>query len=618
MTALRYTVPLHPGESFKSFASRLGAVNGSPALIDFCRDMEIDVAAMGRGEPEAFERIASLGGADSDTLRQAAIMPDYPYFMLGGQRIARAFVNRSRLRVCPSCIRDDLENGDGPPHARPWLRSAWSVRFVRTCPRHGTFLAEPDVDVPACYRQDIAAICQDRKALEAITAPTELAFPSPLEDWMALRLAGHDGRSDYLASLPFHVAVRFTEIVGASVLHGRLFAIAKFTERQWLDAGRAGFGITSAGEDSIREFLGTFERNFRSSKRQFGGKIVFGSLYSWLQLTRDSGIEPLRELAREYVVDHFPVGPGDEFLGPVQRRRWHSLHSALKEYGLHPKRLRTLLLDAGMIDPSEARLSDHRAKFDAAAGDVLLRHVRDGLLVHEAIAHAGMSRNQWKVITEAGYIPSPTERMGTTRRGAYSRADIDAFLASVVYTTGRGDPEAMCDITKAVVIAQCSTLDIIRLLASKELDEVAVAPDRRGIGAVLVNPHEIKGKVPKRYRYRSTIRKASVYLGITIKEASARLGIGDEVLRRLVTAGHIPSVPMVAYSNRAGSCLLREDDVEAFRLRYMSLWEVAQSMGSRSRWKTNARLAEAGIVPTFTRAEFRQDIYERIAVEGLP
>lgn len=127
MTSLKYRVPLYPGEAYRSFASRLGAANGSPALIDFSRDMAIDLAGMRRGEIEAFERLVTLGGVASDALRQAAIVPDYPYSLLGGQRIARAFVNRTRLRVCPSCIRDDIENGSGPPHTRPWLRSAWSV-----------------------------------------------------------------------------------------------------------------------------------------------------------------------------------------------------------------------------------------------------------------------------------------------------------------------------------------------------------------------------------------------------------------------------------------------------------------------------------------------------------
>ena len=511
MTALKYRVPLHPGEAYRSFASRLGAANGSPALIDFSRDMAIDLAGMGRGETEAFERLASLGGVDGDTLRQSAIVPDHPYFLLGGQRIARAFINRSRLRVCPSCIRDDIENGSGPPHTRPWLRSAWSVKLVRTCPRHGTMLVEPDVEVPSCYRQDIAAICQDRKALAAMTVQADPASPSPLEDWMAARLAGQEGDSAFLASLPFHAAVRFTEIVGASVLHGRLFAIAKFTERQWLEAGTAGFEVTSAGEDSITEFFGTFNRNFRSAKRQVGGKILFGSLYSWLQTTREPGIEQLRTLAREYVIDNFPVGPGDEFLGPIHRRRWHSLHTARKEYGVHPKRLRRLLDEMGLVGPESAHLSDHRVRFDAAAADGFLRGIRDGLTSPEAMAYAGANLNQWKDLTTTGLVPAVTERT-TKTLAAYSREDIDAFLAKVRYSTGRGDPSTMTDLTKAARVAQCTVLEIIHMVIDRKLDKVAESPSRKGLAGVLVDPREVIGLLPPKEKK-----------GLTTAEACERL-----------------------------------------------------------------------------------------------
>lgn len=606
MSALKYIVPLHPGESFRSFASRLGAANGSPAMLDFCRDMAVDLVAMDRGDTSAFARLASLGGVDHETLQESAILHDYPNFVLAGQKVSRGFVARSRLRFCPHCIREDMENGEGPRQSRPWHRSAWSISLVRTCPKHQVLLVTPDIDVPAFFKQDVAVIFQNRKVLDAMVADNEPVPTSLLEEWTDKLLHGRDGGSSFLASLPFHVAVRFTEIVGASVLHGRLFKIAKFTEREWVEAGRAGFEITVAGEDAIREFLGTFERHFRSSRRQFGGKIVFGSLYSWLQLTRDPGVEPLRQLARDYVIDHFPVGPGDEFLGPVQRRRWHSLHSAHKEYGLHPKRVRSLLLDAGMIDPLEARLSDHRAKVDAASGDVLLRQVRDGLLVHQAISYAGMTNSQWNILTEAGYIPSPTERAGTTRRGAYSQADIDALLASVRYSTGRGDPAVMTSISIAVKMAQCSILEIVRMLVNRTVDRVAVSPSRKGFAGVLVDPEEIIALLPPKEKK-----------GLTTAEACKRLGLNEDVVRALMAAGHIPAIPTGRFAHGREVGHIPEKDVESFVARYASLWEVAQSMGSRSRWKTNARLAAAGIRPAFDRATYGSDVYERSKVAGL-
>jgi hypothetical protein len=84
-----------------------------------------------------------------------------------------------------------------------------------------------------------------------------------------------------------------------------------------------------------------------------------------------------------------------------------------------------------------------------------------------------------------------------------------------------------------------------------------------------------------------------------------------------VAAGHIPTNPTGKFAYGREVCHIAEKDAEAFAARYGSLWDVAQSLGSRSRWKTNARLAEAGIRPAFDRATYGSDIYEWSAIARL-
>ncbi len=554
MSALSYTVPLHRGESYRSFASRLAAANGSRAMLEFCRDMSIDLNAMGRGEDAAFDHLVRLGGVEGDDLRRSAIINEYPYFMLGGQKITRNFVPLSRLRVCPACIRDDMETGEGPPQTRPWLRSAWSVKLVRTCPKHRTLLVEPAVDVPVYFRHDAAVICQNREAMSAMSVVGEPVPASPFEDWMATRLDGRPSGSDFLASLAFHAAVRFTEVIGASAVFGKSSTIADFTQTQFVDAGRAGFAITAAGPDSIRAYLDGVLANFRQTVH-LGGKIMLGSLYAWLGQTKDGDIDPLRDLVRDY-----PIGPGDRILGTVTRRRWHSIHTAFKESGIHQVRLRKLLVEAGIVSREDAGLTDHKIKFDAETVTPLLRQWRDGLTKKEAQAHAGMSYSQLKLLVQAGFIRPLVDMPGSSRVD-FSRQDIDAFLASVLYDTANGDPTGMVDVTKATQMAQCFLADIVQMVVDRRLARVALSPSRKGFAGLLVDPKEVLALLPPKREKK----------GLTTAEACKQLGLNEDVLRALMAAGHIPTIPTGKFAHGREVCHIPEKDAEAFAARYASL-----------------------------------------------
>lgn len=100
-------------------------------------------------------------------------------------------------------------------------------------------------------------------------------------------------------------------------------------------------------------------------------------------------------------------------------------------------------------------------------------------------------------------------------------------------------------------------------------------------------------------------------------EACDRLGLNEDVVRALMAAGHIHAIPTGRFAHGREVCHIPEKEVEAFAARYASLWDVAQSMGNRSRWKTNERLAAAGIRPAFDRATYGADVYERAGILAL-
>ncbi|KQT42061.1 hypothetical protein ASG43_17450 [Aureimonas sp. Leaf454] len=55
------------------------------------------------------------------------------------------------VQACPTCLRTDLAEGEGPKDQRPFVRAWWCLRDISHCQKHGTYLVgkgrpAPDVD----------------------------------------------------------------------------------------------------------------------------------------------------------------------------------------------------------------------------------------------------------------------------------------------------------------------------------------------------------------------------------------------------------------------------------------------------------------------------------------
>lgn len=103
--------------------------------------------------------------------------------------------------------------------------------------------------------------------------------------------------------------------------------------------------------------------------RAWGAKVIFGKLNEFLgHHNQDVAYEPLRSLLRSHILPMFAIPAGELVLGrKLDRRHLHSIHSASRETGLHPKPLRRKLLALGIIYTLADRLSDHRVVFAAEA-----------------------------------------------------------------------------------------------------------------------------------------------------------------------------------------------------------------------------------------------------------
>jgi hypothetical protein len=98
------------------------------------------------------------------------------------------------------------------------------------------------------------------------------------------------------------------------------------------------------------------------------------------------------------------LGPEDTFLGKIDERRLHSVHSAAKTFRIHPKRLRKLLEVRGFTRSEQAKYSDARVVFDAKSIEPFIKELSDSVSRQASAIIVGVSPGSLKRLTDAGYI----------------------------------------------------------------------------------------------------------------------------------------------------------------------------------------------------------------------
>jgi hypothetical protein len=194
---------------------------------------------------------------------------------------------------------------------------------------------------------------------------------------VAARLAGQGGPA-WLDRQPIDVGVKACEILGAVALRGARPNVAAFTDAERDEADAAGVALAAEGPDAIRALFERLQAACPTDGGHAGPKAMFGYLFDWAterKLHRADAA--LVALLRAHIVETMPVGPGDILLHrPVAARRIHSVRTLAQQSRLNPRRLRKLLEARGVIPEPLRGMSDHRAWFDATAGEAVARDLR--------------------------------------------------------------------------------------------------------------------------------------------------------------------------------------------------------------------------------------------------
>lgn len=590
-----------PRETPGSYCSRVARKHGRTAR-QFADDCGIRFQDIVDGNASAIASLKEACGVDTSHFLNSTVrhVADRLY-EIGNEQLTVDTMRRGQLRACPQCLLEDQLGPDGALAA--YMRVEWLVEAVRVCPRHN--LPLDVISTGPHQTHDFAWHLQrmeDRAAPSVTPARREAGA---LIGYIIDRLAGR-AEVHWLDRMPLYAAIKSAEIVGAAINHGIHTSWNSLSDEDWHAAGIAGFELLTGGDDAFRGYLARVQRDHVESS--WGVKVVFGQLYNFLaQDTQDAVYEPLRGIMRSHIVKTVQIPAGDVVLGvKIKRRRLHSIHSASRETGLHPKPLRRKLMAFGIIDSLAEHLTDDRVVFDADEALAALESVKTSMSLEGAAVYLNIPRPHDRTVLAPPFITAvsiPSPRGG--HRPAFLQRDLDGLMARL--TSGASD-RGLGDLGY-VWLGEASKrcvkpmLDILTLLFDGKLTRVRLNPVERGFKAIQVNLDEVRGHL---HATRTTL---------SLRDVEHRLKASTQVVKALVDRGYLPSMLEINPISNLSSRVVLPEDIDAFIEAYVSLMGLARERGLHFR-ALKSQLDAAGIVPAFAREEVPATFYLRVGLDS--
>lgn len=608
MNVLFPTLPLRDGETPASFLSRMAQFYRRPSAHVLASDIGLTFPKLAAGDAPSIEHFARLVGVRPSTLFKNTIIMKGREGRLRGQFLLASSIHRTAVRVCPPCIAADIATSDLQPRLAAYGRPEWQITHLRTCTIHCIPII-PVVDPPhAQYCHDFARLVGPKvHDIAARAAGVPRRDPSQLESYLFNRLNGAAGPA-FLDSLGFSAAARTCELIGAVALHGRGVKARKLTDDDWYAAGAAGYAIAAVGEDGLRSWLTQLQNTFPYTRAGTEGpQAIQGAFYKALAFQNDHPVfDPIKDVVRRHVIETMPVGPGDSLFGkPIEERRLHSVYAASKEFKVHAKRLRQIVLDLGLAPPCMANEPNNRVLVDAAKMAEVIDVVVRGIPQAQAETYLNAGRVSTNVLVQGGYIKAVFA--GDRSRALFNRKDLDAFLARLIADAEPVDaiPAGAWRLMEAGKRANCGLCEIVELIFARKLKWVGRLTTETGFKAALVDLVEIKSHVHN-----------PALPGPTAEVVIDTLRTTSRVVNALIADGHLVQVEAINPVNRCPVKYIPQDVFDGFTANYVSLFNLMRASGIHFR-TLKKRLGAAGVMPALPTETYFVDFYRRAEVERL-
>lgn len=306
MTRLLPALAFHEDETSWSWAARLAAFHIRGPVETFLRDLGLDPFAFSMGERDEVARLCAIAGQDPQpVLRNTLTHHIRQVHKLGAEFLADSLCRPDTLRFCPACLAgDDAEAARLGQHISIHRRERliWRLKPFRGCAVHGITLlsrARPDGGEARGVFDD--SVPETDARLEMLVRRAGHLAASPLQGYAIGRIAGHGGPA-WLDGQPLELAIRSTELLGATLCFGPHTFLDDLSDRERVSAATAGWDHTSQGESGIRHAFHIL-RDQAGPAPMTPRRIAdtFGILLSDSHNYADSA--PLARLLRDHIAD---------------------------------------------------------------------------------------------------------------------------------------------------------------------------------------------------------------------------------------------------------------------------------------------------------------------------
>lgn len=490
---LQNTVALHADETAASFASRLAAANGIPTIADLLMDAELSMAEFLKGDSKTFDTLAALGGvALDDLIRHAFIPTGISTYRCMGHEFGMRNLLRGRSRICPACFREDTGPQMTPDTALDaYGRILWTLSSARVCPVHKLSLISAPEDTVQHEFFDtwslwLPEICEG-------SLNQHVADGGLYEEHVARRLAG-DIPDGWASRFPIDALGATCEMLGVSQTHGKNATLGGVSDAELAVATSVGFRLLDSGPTELVAYFENLRRT--PGQPQDRPQARYGRIYDWLKRGSGCGpdLEPLRAILRQHIIENWPLGAGEQALDhTLPERRLHSLRTAAKTHDLHPKRLRRILIDAGII--TETELPDFEVIFDAIEAQEILEQASGSVAFASAQKRLGMTRSQMETLIRADIL-KPGEG-GDQARPRFTEATIQHWLEFFMSFPPSQKWESLIGIADAARKHKSSTDRVLSLILNGSFTKVHSVVGSAGFSAVVIDKAEAAGLLGK-------------------------------------------------------------------------------------------------------------------------
>jgi hypothetical protein len=430
IVSLHPYLPFHPDETLTSYVRRSSMFHTGQGAHRLLTDLGINQTDVHRGTEAALRALAKASGVDEAVLQKMTIGRIERSRTFRGERWSREFVKPEGQRICPHCLIEDTVSG-GVPYQRSQF--AWRLRPISTCATHRCALIEVDgIQGDKELELPFFSLCQ----LQALAEQTTIQNPTPLEEWVIAKLSCTlPNGGQWLDGQTIEQGVRVSEILGCVLNEGIHVDLKGMTVAELRQNAVVGFEVAKLDSESVTAALGQIRQSSNSQAGQAGPKAMYGKLFEWLAYRNpivDPG--PIKELLREHILDHTAIDTGVFLLGrEVTKRRCHSVYSLSIATEIHPKRLRKILENRGLIPKGCAGVALNLLVFPAEETEKFCRELLDTIPLNQLPFEIGGSRTQVTNLHRDGTISAIIERDPEIGIGRidFARVEIDKFLSEI-------------------------------------------------------------------------------------------------------------------------------------------------------------------------------------------